>query len=1070
MIVALLLLVLITGFFVCAEVFYERDWPRSTIKGFAIALLLLLMGIDAFGQAARYDQVVSTINQSAPQPGGQYPALYIPNSGIAICTAPANAIPCTNYAVTYTSGTGATACPSSTQLTRPGSNTCIAGADSQGGFGVWMAAGNYQYTVTTTYGSFGPYDFSVSGMGGGGGGASPSPPLDSVQAYGSLGGLVSTPGVTISPTLNRPVDEGPRVDVTFFGADPADANDSTSAIVAALAHIAGNTLSVNTPQLYFPSGTYKISSALRVPCNVFIVGDGTQATTLQQTSTTANALTIIGESGPITEGFTCSGGIRDITIAGTGHLGTGTLVELDNTAGYTTNSLRLYNGGGRALTLNGSTERSSFFNTEIDVVRWPMQLNINTNEDHFFKTNVEGGGQDASGYCWSANCVSGVYPASGAISPDTVSSIFVDGVNIGFYGGSIKPTQFQGGFQVAHAEATRIANFYFEGFPVSHQPRLNAAITVGGVMPQTTLTAALNTSSFPVAAAVASNMWFPNYTNDPQDVSAGAGIVAIFCPDAVPGSTTPCAAVSGVQQGQYEMVNATMAGDGQIHVLSHFGGTVSAVAWPSGSHIEWVPASNSTSPFGSSFGNQALSIEISHFHSITQGSSPYTNNCSDSVPALNCGEIMAGFPFDNLYMSAPGSPQGTHQVAVAIALANNSFFEGGTEVNGEGYVKINTSASVFTDSVFPLNPEWSEVLNGTLTMLTPHYMAVQYTTGAFSNLVFSGPNVNLNAGNGLYNAQISTSDSRLETNAVANGNQFANRTCWYDTPSSSTAHASTRICFWGAPSNASEFESDTWNGSAWVPSFSSTAGAATFSGSGSFVGTLQSGAAAMGNLQNLVIGSSAMSASPWSTVLGSFTSITDGTTDLLSPDGTNDATKFVSGSVNAERVNIGTPLLSSNTYSGCFQIAGASGGESVLMNIGQSVDTGVVTAPLTPLTWSAPICFSGVSPNPSFLAQTFQMSFPNISTVYVYGPVVVVGSTNPSYIGTGASAITSPTSAFYGVLGEFQKVVQGVNPVASFAPASPATGQAACVKSLGPPPIIGQCSTVVSSSGSCTCN
>ena len=166
-----------------------------------LLILLLLSALPLMGQASRYDQVVSTINASAPAPGGLYPALYIPNSGINICTAPANAIPCTNYATTYTSASGATACTPPAQLTRPGSNTCVQGADAEGGFGVWMNSGNYQYTITTTYGSFGPYDFSVGGSGGGAG--NPAPPSFAVQlANSGATAFAADPNITINTTAH----------------------------------------------------------------------------------------------------------------------------------------------------------------------------------------------------------------------------------------------------------------------------------------------------------------------------------------------------------------------------------------------------------------------------------------------------------------------------------------------------------------------------------------------------------------------------------------------------------------------------------------------------------------------------------------------------------------------------------------------------------------------------------------------------------------------------------------------------------------------------------------------------
>ena len=136
------------------------------------ACIVMVFGVvvnssfSAEAQASRMDWNVQTINSSAPQPGGQYPVLAIPNSVVHVCSAPANAVPCTNYATTYASASGS-ACTPPAQFTRDNSTTCVANADAQGGWGVWMDAGNYQYTITTTYGSFGPYDFSIGGGRGG---------------------------------------------------------------------------------------------------------------------------------------------------------------------------------------------------------------------------------------------------------------------------------------------------------------------------------------------------------------------------------------------------------------------------------------------------------------------------------------------------------------------------------------------------------------------------------------------------------------------------------------------------------------------------------------------------------------------------------------------------------------------------------------------------------------------------------------------------------------------------------------------------------------------------------------
>ena len=78
-----------------------------------------------------------------------------------------------------------------------------------------------------------------------------------------------------------------------------------------------------------------------------------------------------------------------------------------------------------------------------------------------------------------------------AIVPENHSAVWMTGSNIGFYGGSIKALYYEGAFQVTGAEASLISNFYMEGYPVNGQPHVNADITLGGVLPQTTLGAAL---------------------------------------------------------------------------------------------------------------------------------------------------------------------------------------------------------------------------------------------------------------------------------------------------------------------------------------------------------------------------------------------------------------------------------------------------------------------------------------------------------------------------------------------------------------------------------------------------
>jgi hypothetical protein len=88
-----------------------------------------------------------------------------------------------------------------------------------------------------------------------------------------------------------------------YGAKGDGSTDDTAAIQAAVTACAGAGV------VYFPPGTYKLSSALTVGTGVTLCGAGQTATTLHQSSTTANAITIGGTTVANVQ-------IRDLTITG----------------------------------------------------------------------------------------------------------------------------------------------------------------------------------------------------------------------------------------------------------------------------------------------------------------------------------------------------------------------------------------------------------------------------------------------------------------------------------------------------------------------------------------------------------------------------------------------------------------------------------------------------------------------------------------------------------------------------------------------------------------------------------
>jgi hypothetical protein len=110
-----------------------------------------------------------------PSVSNQYPPLLQANLPPAspvpsICHSPANAVPCTNYATTYTYA--GVACPNGAQDTPdPYSTTsaCQSTGDALGNIGWWAPAGQYDYTVCIGTTCLGPYTVNVGSSAAGSG-------------------------------------------------------------------------------------------------------------------------------------------------------------------------------------------------------------------------------------------------------------------------------------------------------------------------------------------------------------------------------------------------------------------------------------------------------------------------------------------------------------------------------------------------------------------------------------------------------------------------------------------------------------------------------------------------------------------------------------------------------------------------------------------------------------------------------------------------------------------------------------------------------------------------------------
>ncbi len=135
-------------------------------KSLIFFALTLVFGsaMPALAQAVRLDPTPVTMVQSnaASSSSDAASVLAVPSALVAVCQYPANGVPCTNYATTYTDATMTTACPQNKQMVLAGTTTCIAAADDNGNFGFWVAPGMYEYTIGSSVGMAGPYFISAS--------------------------------------------------------------------------------------------------------------------------------------------------------------------------------------------------------------------------------------------------------------------------------------------------------------------------------------------------------------------------------------------------------------------------------------------------------------------------------------------------------------------------------------------------------------------------------------------------------------------------------------------------------------------------------------------------------------------------------------------------------------------------------------------------------------------------------------------------------------------------------------------------------------------------------------------
>ena len=139
----------------------KRLLAHPTIGLLTFGLILFACSF-IHAQNVRYSVPFPSISSTTVTP---YLVANIPPSSpvLAVCNSPANQVPCTNYATTYTSS--GSACPNGSQDTPdPQPSACQAAGDAQGNIGFWAPPGKYDYTVCirNSTSCFGPYTVTLA--------------------------------------------------------------------------------------------------------------------------------------------------------------------------------------------------------------------------------------------------------------------------------------------------------------------------------------------------------------------------------------------------------------------------------------------------------------------------------------------------------------------------------------------------------------------------------------------------------------------------------------------------------------------------------------------------------------------------------------------------------------------------------------------------------------------------------------------------------------------------------------------------------------------------------------------
>jgi len=168
--------------------------------------------------------------------------------------------------------------------------------------------------------------------------------------------------------------------VKDFGAVGNGVNDDTTAIQNAI-----NSLNATGGTVYFPRGTYKVTSTISWTANnIYLVGEGRGASTILTYIVSSDIISIGTSSNPVSEG-----GISNLSIIGSTTQTSGSAIHITNShfirisdviIGY-----NLYTG----ITLDGGASQFEYFidNFEIDQCTYGIVLGTNSSPQDVFISN-----------------------------------------------------------------------------------------------------------------------------------------------------------------------------------------------------------------------------------------------------------------------------------------------------------------------------------------------------------------------------------------------------------------------------------------------------------------------------------------------------------------------------------------------------------------------------------------------------------------------------------------------------------------------------------------------------------